>query len=124
MTIRPRHSNPRRIVAIIKGRPGAWTSRAPGGGGAVAVSAGAPTSPRAGRKIDGRRPDGYPNPQAFSLPQIQTYPRRTAICRECPELELIQCARGCCRKLSRGHAFILNAIADGDCPLGKFTEEL
>ena len=91
------------------------------GGGVATLSDGGQTTRR---KVDGRYPDGHPNPQAFSLPTIQIYPVRTATCRECPELNLVSCARGCCRKLSRGHSFLLNAVTDGKCPLGKFTQEL
>ena len=122
--IRPRHSNPREITFNIRGRPGQWQTSAPGMGAASTFPAGREPTNGTKQRIGGRPDDGIPNAQAFSIPVIQTYPARTKTCRECPELNLTSCARGCCHKLSRGHAFLLNAITDAACPLGKFGQEL
>lgn len=120
MTTRPRNSNPRHIEVAIRGSPTAgWISKAPGVAGlGTYQQATGKARPR------GRPDDGLPKPQAFSLPLIQTYPTRTATCRRCDELNVHSCARGCCAKLARSHADLLNAIADGICPLGLFTQEL
>lgn len=124
--IRSKHTNPSRISFAIRGSPAAgWTSSALGVAGVQTFQHSPNHRPgREVRRKDGRIDDGLPNPQAFSLPTIQTYPDRTATCRQCPELRLSKCSRASCDKLSLGHAFILNAIADGNCPLGLFTQEL
>ncbi len=120
--IRPRSSNPHRISFAIRGSPVAgWRTAALGS--PLARQQNQQPGAEARRK-DGRIDDGLPHPQAFSLPFIKTYPTRTATCRQCSELRLSKCARASCDKLSLGHAFIINAIADGSCPLGLFTEEL
>ena len=127
MSTRPRGGNPQRITVHIRGGRGTWWTRPPGAPGPGSIITQAPPvgdPAKDGARPRGRKPDGIPNPQAFSLPTIQTYPKRTTTCRECPELNLISCARGCCMKLSRGHSFLLNAVTDGTCPLGKFTQEL
>lgn len=122
--IRSKTTNPHRIRFAIRGSSAAgWTTSAVGAGGHSFQLAAQPPGAELRRK-DGRVNDGLPNPQAFGLPLIQTYPTRTATCRQCPELRLSKCSRASCDKLSLGHAFIINAIADGNCPLGLFSQEL
>lgn len=65
--------------------------------------------------------DNLPNRTAFAMPIIRLYPKRTAACRECPELGPSTCSRSACGKLGPTHADLLNAISDCKCPLGKFS---
>ena len=114
MVFRPKGSDPQRMSVTLQGRPGEWRSSLPG-----AVRPAPPSSP-----LTGRPNDGKPNPQAFSIPLIQAYPKRITVDGRDHRRLLHSCARGCCAKLTRSHAALANAIADGVCPLGKFNEEL
>lgn len=125
MTLRPRGQHPQRTTVAIRGRAGHWRTYPLGTAGPGTLVSTVP-NPRgtAAERIAGRKPDGLPNAQAFSLATIQAYPRRTAICRECPEIQLQTCARSCCGSMQRTHAALLNALAGGTCPRGLFSEEL
>ena len=110
-----------RMSVALRGTRGAWrsTSAEAPGPGPPSINAPAPIG-----KVDGRHPDGLPKPQAFSLPTIQCFPARTAACRTCVNISIPKCSRGVCEKLGAYHAALLNAINDGKCPIGRFTEEL
>lgn len=126
MTIRPKGRDPRQATVILRGRPGAWRTYPLGSSGPGFATAGNLERPAGGdvERVYTRAGDDLPNPQAFAIPLIQAYPARTAACRQCPELRLHSCARACCGKLTASHAALINAVQAGDCPLGRFTQEL
>ena len=115
------------IEFTLQGSPATgWVSSKPGHPGVNPLAGTRPTSPvlrRGAATVREGRDDGLPNPQAFALPTISTYPARTASCRTCEHLVVESCSRACCERLGRSHASLVNAIMAGTCPVGRFRAE-